>query len=89
MEDKPVLSMLVECMPTQGKLAEGMPAQGELVEDKLGEQHKRKLYQMETDSPAVIVIDYVCIMEKFEDGEGLQIGMDLLRGVFWTMEGLV
>jgi hypothetical protein len=55
----------------------------------LGEQHKRKLHQIETDGPAVIVIDYVCIIEKFEDGEGLRIGIDPLRGVFWTMEGLV
>ncbi len=47
------------------------------------------MHQMETGSPAVIVIDYVCIIEKLEDGEGLQIGMDPLRGVFRTMEGLV
>jgi hypothetical protein len=53
------------------------------------EQSKRKLQQMEADSPAVIVIAYMCIIAKPENGEGLWIGMDPLRGVFWTMEALV
>ncbi len=66
-----------------------MPAQGELVVDKLEEQHKRKLHQMEADSPAVIVIAYMCIIAKLGNGEGLRIRMDPLRGVFWTLEGLV
>jgi hypothetical protein len=92
-EYKPALSMLVGSMPAQDKLTEDMSTQGELVEDKpalsmpdqgelvvdkLGEQHKGKLHQMEADSPAVI--DYVCIIKKLEDGEGLRMGMDLLRG---------
>jgi hypothetical protein len=91
--------MLVESITAQGKLAEDMQAQGELVEDKpaqgellvdkLGEQHKRKLHQMEADSPAVIVIAYMCMIGKLGNGEGLRIGMDPLRGVFWTLEGLV
>ncbi len=88
-EDKPALSMLAESMPAQGELVEDKPAWGELVVDKLGEQHKRKLHQMEADSPAVIVIAYMCILGKLGNGEGLRIGMDPLRGVFWTMEGLV
>ncbi len=74
-------------MPAQDKLAEDMPAQGELVVDKLGEQCKRKLQQMEADSPAVIVIAYMCIIAKL--GRRMRIGMDLLRGVCRTMEGLV
>jgi hypothetical protein len=81
-------------MPAQGELVEDKPeadkpAQGELVVDKLGEQHKRKLHQMEADSPAVIVIAYMCIIGKLGNGEGFRIRMDPLRGVFWTMEGLV
>ncbi len=64
-----------------------MPAQGELVVDRLEEQqHKRKLHQMEADSPAVA---YMCIIGQLGIGEGLRIGMDPLRGVFQTMEGLV
>ncbi len=62
--DKPALSMLAESMPAQDKLAKDMPAQGKLVVGKLGEQHKRKLHQMEADSPAVIVINYVCVYHK-------------------------
>jgi hypothetical protein len=92
--DKPALGMLAqgklaEDMPAQGELVEDKPAQGELVVDKLGEQHKRKLHQMEANSPAVIVIAYMCIIGKLGNGEGLRIGMDPLRGVFWTMEVLV
>ena len=68
---------------------EGVPAQGELVVDKLGEQCKRKLQQMEADCPAVIVIAYMCIIAKPGNGEGLWIGMDPLRGVFRTLEALV
>ncbi len=93
--DKPALSILVESMPAQRELeedkpeadkpalsmlVESMPAQGELVVDKLGEQHKRKLHQMEADSPAVI--DYVCIIKQLENGEWLRIEMDPFRGVF-------
>ncbi len=37
------------------------PAQEQLVEDK---QCKRKLQQMKADSPAVIVIAYMCIVSK-------------------------
>jgi hypothetical protein len=48
-----------------------------------------KLHQLEADSPAVIVIACICIIAKPGNGEGLWIGMDLLRGVFWTLEGLV
>jgi hypothetical protein len=88
-EDKPALSMLAESMPAQDKLTEGMPAQGELVVDKLREQYKRKLHQMETDSPAIIVIAYMCIIAKLGNGAGVRIGMNPLRGVFWTLEGLV
>jgi hypothetical protein len=40
---------------------------------------------MEADSPAAIVIAYMCIIAKLEIGEGLSIGMDPLRGVFWTI----
>jgi hypothetical protein len=87
--DKSALSMLAESMPAQSKLAEDKPAQGKLVVDKLGEQHKRKLHQMEDDSPAVIVIAYMCIIGKLGNGEGLRIGMDPLRGLFWTMEVLI
>ncbi len=87
--DKPALSMLAESMPAEDKLAEGMPAQGELVVDKLREQYKRKLHQMEADSPAVIVIAYMCIIAKLGNGAGVRIGMDPLRGVFWTLEDLV
>jgi hypothetical protein len=61
-----------------------MPAQGELVEDKQG-----KLHQMEADSPAVIVIAYMYMIGKPGNGEGLRIGMDPRRGVFWTLESLV
>ncbi len=57
--------------------------------DKLGEQYKRKLHQVEADSPAVIVIAYMCIIAKLGNGEGLQIGMDPLRGVCRTLEGPV
>jgi hypothetical protein len=57
------------------------PAQGKLVVDKLEEQHKRKLHQMEADSPAAIVIVYMCIIAKPRNGKGLWIGMDPLRGV--------
>ena len=64
--DKPHLCMLAGSMPAQDKLAEDMPAQGELVVDKLGEQCKRKLQQMEADSPAVDVIAYVYIIAKLE-----------------------
>jgi hypothetical protein len=67
--------------PALSLLAEDMPAQGELVVDKLKEQHKRKLHQMEADNPAVNVIAYMCILAKLENGEGLRIGMDPLRGV--------
>ncbi len=87
--DKPAPSMLAESMPAQDKPAEDMPAQGQLVVDKLEEQHKRKLHQMEADSPAVNVIAYICIIAKPGNGEGLWIGMDPLRGVFWTLEGPV
>jgi hypothetical protein len=73
-QDKPVLSMP----------AEDMPAKGELVEDKLG-----KLHQMEADSPAVNVIAYMCIITKLGNVKGLRIGMDPLRGVFWSLEGPV
>jgi hypothetical protein len=66
---------------------EGVPAQGELVVDKLGEQCKRKLQQMETDSPAVIVIAYMCIIARL--GRRMRIGMDMLRGMYRTVEGLV
>jgi hypothetical protein len=66
---------------------EGVPAQGELVVDKLGEQCKRKLQQMEADSPAVIVIAYMCIIARL--GKRMRIGMDPLRGVYRTVEGLV
>jgi hypothetical protein len=62
--------------PALSMLAESMPAQD-------------KLHQMEADSPAVIVIAYICIIAKLGNGEGLRIGMDPLRGVFWTLEGLV
>ncbi len=93
MEDKPVLSMLAESMPAQDKLTEDMSAQGKLVEDKpevdkpalsmlvesMPVQDKGKLHQMEADSPAVIVIDYVCMIEKLGNGEWLRIGMDPLR----------
>jgi hypothetical protein len=44
---------------------------------------------MEADSPAVIVIAYMCIIAKPGNGEGLWIGMDPLRGVFRTLEALV
>ncbi len=74
--DKPALSMLAESVPAQDKPAEDMPAQD-------------KLHQMEDDSPAVIVIAYICIIAKPGNGEGLSIGMDPLRGVFWTLEGPV
>jgi hypothetical protein len=47
-----------------------MPAQGELVVDKLEEQQKRKLHQMEADSPAVIVIAYMCIIASSEMEKG-------------------
>ncbi len=47
-----------------------MPAQGELVVDKFEEQHKRKLHRMEADSPAVIVIAYMCMIGKLGNGEG-------------------
>jgi hypothetical protein len=57
------------------------------VVDKLEEQHKRKLHQMEADSPAVIIIAYVYIIGQLR--KGLRIGMDPPRGVFPTMEGLV
>ena len=97
--DKPALGMQAGSMPAQDKLAEdkpvlcmlagSMPAQDKLVVDKLGEQHKRKLHQMEANSLAVIVIAYMCIIGKLGNGEGLRIGMDSLRGVFLTMEGLV
>ncbi len=53
------------------------------------EQCKRKLQQMEANSPAVNVIAYICIIAKPGNGEGLRIGMDLLRGVFGTLEGPV
>ncbi len=53
------------------------------------EQCKRKLHQMEADSPAVIVIAYMCIIAKPGNGEGLWIGMDPLRGVCRTLEALV
>ncbi len=53
------------------------------------EQCKRKLQQMEADSPAVIVIAYMWIIAKPGNGEGLWIGMDPLRGVFRTLEALV
>ena len=66
---------------------EGVPAQGELVVDKLKEQRKRKLHQMGADSPAEIIIAYVYIIGQL--GKGLRIGMDPLRGVFLTIEGLV
>jgi hypothetical protein len=52
-------------MPAQDKLTEDMPAQGELVEEKLG-----KLHQMEADSPAVIVIAYMCMIGSLEMEEG-------------------
>ena len=60
---------------------------GEVV--PLEEQHKRELHQMEADSPAAIVIVYMCIIAKPRNGKGLWIGMDPLRGVFGTLEGLV
>jgi hypothetical protein len=41
------------------------------------------------DSPAVNVIAYMCIIAKLGNVEGLRIGMDPLRGVFWTLEGPV
>jgi hypothetical protein len=75
--DKPALCMLAESMPAQDKLAEDMPAQGELVVDKLGEQCKRKLQQMEADSPAVIVIAYMCIIARLGEGCGSE----------WTRSG--
>jgi hypothetical protein len=82
--DKPALSM-----PAQDKPAEDMPAQGQLVVDKLEEQHKRKQHQMEADSPAVNAIAYMCKIAKLRNEEGLRMGMDPLRGVFWTLEGPV
>jgi hypothetical protein len=51
------------------------------VVDKLGEQHKRELHQIEADSPAVIVIACICVIAKLRNGKGLWIGMDPLRGV--------
>jgi hypothetical protein len=51
------------------------------------EQNKRELHQMEADSPAVNVIAYMCIIAKL--GRWVRIGMDPLRGVCQTMEGLV
>ncbi len=80
-EDMPALCILAGSMPAQDKLAEDMPVQGELVVDKLGEQHKRELHQMEADNPAVIVIAYMCIVARPRNGEGMWIGMDPLKGV--------
>jgi hypothetical protein len=51
------------------------------VVDKLEEQHKRKLHQMEADSPALIVAVYMCVTGMPGNGEGLRIGMNPLRGV--------
>ncbi len=56
-EDKPEVDKPALCM-----LAGSMQAQGKLVVDKLEEQHKRKLQQMEADSPAVNVIAYMYIV---------------------------
>jgi hypothetical protein len=95
-ESMPAQDKLAEDMPAQGKLVEDKlvedtPAQDELEVDKdlLVENKQGKLYQMEADSPALIVIAYVCIMGKLGNGGGLHIGMHSLRGVFATMEGLV
>jgi hypothetical protein len=85
-ESMPAQDKLAEDMPAQGELvkdklaaaklalsmlAESMPAQDKLVVDKLGEQHKRKLHQMEADSPAVIVIASMYKIAEPENGEGL------------------
>ncbi len=91
--DKPALSMLVESMPAQGELVEDKPEVDKpslsMLVESMPVQHKRKLHQMEANSLAVIVIAYMCIIGKLGNGEGLRIGMDPLRGVFWTLEGLV
>jgi hypothetical protein len=45
-------------------VVQSKPALSMLVEDKLEKQCKRKLQQMEADSPAVNVIAYMCIIAK-------------------------
>ncbi len=100
-QSKPALSMLValeevvhlDKVPLDVVPLEEVPQDVVPLEEKVPldlvhleeEQCKRKLHQMEADSPAVNVIAYMCIIAKLGNGEGLWIGMEPLRGVFRTI----